>query len=299
MILPIKYMWEQLDGPQVTAIHTAVYEYWKQQFDRVLDYLNNLSVDTANDAHLTFLGILGNFIRPVITVPDRDYFYLTEIPYHDSTRGLASLGNRKVGGRLTSKGGATTEARPVNTEYYRALLKAYEQSEGELGSLVLLDDICSALAKLDNPQSPATYTFEFMEEDIPAGRAPGDLFIDIGGMNDWNNPLQVYAVLRGLAQSSYYPLPQVYVSLDTYIKVSPPEANKSSGTYTGAIIVELTNELSPGALIYYTTDGVAPTAESTLYTGPITISETTTLKIRSVQAGYENSDVVTYNYVIE
>ena len=168
-----------------------------------------------------------------------------------------------------------------------------------LRMVILLTLYCSLSSFSVGIFSPATYTFEFMEEDIPAGRAPGDLFIDIGGMNDWNNPLQVYAVLRGLAQSSYYPLPQVYVSLDTYIKVSPPEADKPSGTYTGPITVELTNELSPGALIYYTTDGVAPTAESTLYSEPITISETTTLKIRSVQAGYENSDVVTYNYVIE
>ena len=77
MILPVKFLWEQLDGPQITAIENALFQYFTDIFDTKLDYLSTMNVDTANDSHLTFLGILANFVRPVITVPDREFFYFT------------------------------------------------------------------------------------------------------------------------------------------------------------------------------------------------------------------------------
>ena len=80
MILPIRYMWEQLDGPQVSALSNALFEYWKSVFDVKLDYFNNISVNTASDIHLTLLGLLSGLIRPNISEPDREYFYFTEHP---------------------------------------------------------------------------------------------------------------------------------------------------------------------------------------------------------------------------
>ena len=32
MILPIQYLWKQLDGPQVTGLMKGVEEYWKLLF---------------------------------------------------------------------------------------------------------------------------------------------------------------------------------------------------------------------------------------------------------------------------
>ena len=46
-----------------------------------------------------------------------------------------------------------------------------------------------------------------------------------------------------------------------------------------------------GAKIYYTTDGTAPTAESTGYTKPVEFKEDATLKAIAVKAGIENSPV--------
>lgn len=300
MILPVRFFWEQLDGPQVNALMDAIYEYFKSMFDDKLDYLNTLNIESANDSHLTFLGMLANFTRPIITVPDKDFFFLTEDVETGSDHGFASLDNRLVGGRLTGIEGATTEARALNTEHYRALLRAFIQGDGEIGSLQLLDDICYELTKLDLPNTTPFYRFEFMEgDDIPEGRAPGDVYVDIGTLDDWSNPMHIYAVLRGLAKSSYWPVPQLFISIDTQVTVPAPVSSLPSGSYQGPQNIELSCDMKK-AIIYYTLDNSTPTTESSVYIPyeAITISRDTTLKVRAIAPNYNNSPVVTYSYVI-
>lgn len=51
-----------------------------------------------------------------------------------------------------------------------------------------------------------------------------------------------------------------------------------------------------GATIHYTTDGSEPTKESAVYTGPFTITETTTVKAIAVKEGMNDSKVVEATY---
>ena len=90
-------------------------------------------------------------------------------------------------------------------------------------------------------------------------------------------------------------------------KSSPPQVEKpvaaapqlapAAGTYTSAQTVIIT-ATTPGAAIYYTTDGTAPTTSSALYTAPITVSSTMTIQAIATAAGYTNSAVATAAYTI-
>ena len=73
-----------------------------------------------------------------------------------------------------------------------------------------------------------------------------------------------------------------------------PNINPASGTYYEPIEVNLTC-ITSGAKIYYTTDGSNPTTNSTEYTAPFKIDETTTVKAISAKDG-EISDVAIAQY---
>ena len=52
------------------------------------------------------------------------------------------------------------------------------------------------------------------------------------------------------------------------------------------------------AVIYYTTDGTEPTAESNVYSEPITVGSSMTIKAIAMKEGYENSNIATAEYNI-
>ena len=58
-------------------------------------------------------------------------------------------------------------------------------------------------------------------------------------------------------------------------------------------------DATPGAVIYYTTNGANPTASSTPYTGAISVSTATTVKAIAVLSGYSNSTVASAAYTIK
>ena len=65
-----------------------------------------------------------------------------------------------------------------------------------------------------------------------------------------------------------------------------------SGTDKFSDRTEVTITATPGAIIYYTTDGTVPTKESQKYDTPITLTETTTIKAIAIEDGHIMSDVV-------
>jgi hypothetical protein len=77
-----------------------------------------------------------------------------------------------------------------------------------------------------------------------------------------------------------------------------PTFSPAAGTYTTAQTVTISTS-STGAYIYYTTNGTTPTTSSTLYTVPITVSATETVKAISSIPGWTISAVGSAAYTIE
>jgi len=76
-----------------------------------------------------------------------------------------------------------------------------------------------------------------------------------------------------------------------------PTFSPPSGTYATTQSVTLA-DTTPGAVIYFTTDGTTPTNASRVYTSPIHISTATIIKAFASATGYTNSAVVSASYTI-
>ena len=79
--------------------------------------------------------------------------------------------------------------------------------------------------------------------------------------------------------------------------VATPTFAPEAGTYYEAQNVTIACE-TEGATIYYTLDGSDPTVESAVYSTPIAIAETTTVKAFAVKEGMNDSEIATAEYVI-
>ncbi|NYB25879.1 MAG: chitobiase/beta-hexosaminidase C-terminal domain-containing protein [Methanobacteriaceae archaeon] len=77
------------------------------------------------------------------------------------------------------------------------------------------------------------------------------------------------------------------------VNVNPIGSNLTSAVQ---VILSATDDVDPNPKIYYTTDGSDPTTSSTLYTAPISISKTTTLKFIGVDASGNISPVQSETY---
>ncbi|MBN2163791.1 MAG: lamin tail domain-containing protein [Pontiellaceae bacterium] len=76
-----------------------------------------------------------------------------------------------------------------------------------------------------------------------------------------------------------------------------PQIGTEHGFFNAPFQVSITN-ITDGAVVRYTTDGSTPTeSNSTLYTGPITISGTTLLRASAFKSGHQPSTPVTRTYL--
>jgi len=88
-----------------------------------------------------------------------------------------------------------------------------------------------------------------------------------------------------------------YTILPANSVLPTPTLSLATGNYTTAQTVTISDAAS-GVTIYYTTDTTLPTASSTKYTGPITVSSSETLTAVAVATGFANSASAAAVYLI-
>jgi N-acetylneuraminic acid mutarotase len=105
--------------------------------------------------------------------------------------------------------------------------------------------------------------------------------------------LKAIATASGLSTSA--------AAIAAYIIGAPaaatPSFSPSAGTYAATQTVTISDG-TPGAIIYFTTDGTTPTTSSTVYAGAITVSSTETLQAVATASGLSNSTVAIAAYTI-
>jgi hypothetical protein len=79
-------------------------------------------------------------------------------------------------------------------------------------------------------------------------------------------------------------------------QAATPTFNPPAGVYANPISVTISST-TPGATIRYTTDGTEPNETSTLYSAPIALATTTTLKAKAYATGFSPSYTATANYI--
>ena len=96
--------------------------------------------------------------------------------------------------------------------------------------------------------------------------------------------------------------------LDLFVKtegINPPTPTVATPTFTpeaGTYFEEQSVTIScatEDASIHYTVDGTDPTASSPIYSAPLTISETTTVKAFAVKEGFNDSNIAEATYTIQ
>jgi hypothetical protein len=85
--------------------------------------------------------------------------------------------------------------------------------------------------------------------------------------------------------------------LATASAAATPSFNPPAGTYAAPQSVTI-SDATPGATIFYTTDGTTPNTGSAVFSGPITVSSTKTIQAIAAAFGFSNSAVATAIYTI-
>ena len=104
-----------------------------------------------------------------------------------------------------------------------------------------------------------------------------------------------FIMLRGYA--AYSGVTLVAANTGTVGTVATPAVTPAPGTYTQQQSVTITTATA-NAMIRYTTDGTDPTSSSTVYSAPLILSSTTTVKARAFLSGLADSAVATAAYTI-
>jgi hypothetical protein len=127
--------------------------------------------------------------------------------------------------------------------------------------------------------------------DIPGGRYYSPSWID-GGGNLW---LFGGLGIDATGVTGYLNDVWEYGSVSGLPTAATPTFRPAAGNYATAQSVTV-SDATPGAIIYYTTNGTTPTTTSNVYSTPIPVSSTETIEAFAAASGYNASQVASATY---
>jgi hypothetical protein len=105
--------------------------------------------------------------------------------------------------------------------------------------------------------------------------------------------IEAIAVAAGYSNSAF-----ASAAYKMALTAATPTFSLAAGTYKSEQSVTL-SDTTPGAAIYYTTNGTGPTTSSTIYSGPVSVGASEVIEAIAVASGYATSGLARADYVIK
>lgn len=216
--------------------------------------------------------------------------------------------NLMIGSRL-SAGGTTTSTDAFSRAMWEKQMRylaaqAFALTLGPTSPAVVAGNTVNLAATI-TPHGTFNSSVNLTVTGLPPGATTTITPADLASGNSTvaittaaNTAPGVYGVMvRGIS-GTFTQVASVDLYVSSTTQVTAPTFSPFGGTYTTVQSVTLTTP-TPGASIRYTTDGSTPTATiGTLYTAPIAINNSATVKAVAYASGMTNSLVSTATYTL-
>jgi hypothetical protein len=218
----------------------------------------------------------GNFVGPIY-----DVFTMTGVLDNGTAEIEFTYNESGVGGVVACIGESTYGPIGTNTV---AATPAFSPEPGAFGSaqtVILSDTTAGAVIHYTTNGVTPTTNSPVYTSGTPIPVSATTTIQAIAVASGYNN--------SAIAAGTYF--------LESGLPALPsPSFSPTPGSYSSAQPVTLSS--IPGAVIYYTTNGTAPSETSSIYSSPIQVTTTTTIEAMAVASGYSNSAPVSGTYTI-
>ena len=228
----------------------------------------------------------------------------------------ATLTDTNNSGTLTYKWYRSGENAPIATDTDKYTLTADDigttitvvvKSSAELGSMTAVTKV---VEKADGPAAPAVFTLGFaLNEDQKTFTATipevenaeysfdGKQYSAVNTKTDCapNTEYTGYVRIPGTDTQKASAVTSSTQTAPKLTVVAPVFKPDGTTSFRGTQTVEISCA-TPGASIYYTTDGTMPTSSGTAYSGAISLTSTTTIKAIAVKADMNDSAVAAVTF---
>lgn len=183
--------------------------------------------------------------------------------------------------------------------------KVYVAAHGEVDVYGLLNGQPTASRPVISPDGGSFSASQTVK--LSSATASAAIFYTLDGSTptpastEYTGPLTISTdtTIKAIASAPGYLQSTLSSAVFTFTTQTPPVAfAPAGGTYTSAQKVTLSDTDSK-AKIYYTTNGSTPSASSTLYTAPVGVAVSETIKAIAVDPALTNSNVTSAAYVIQ